>query len=198
MFTDHGIKKIHKTSWNTTVDDSNEGIYVISSSSDPDKNLGTSLKPIFNEIQIKNWIQKLPDFQIDGLKPTLEVVKKRLEDFWLPDENVLYIGKAPKRKNGEAIGNRIREYYITELGNGSPHSGGQWIKTLKNLNSFFVYYGYTSSSDDIERKMLTSFMDGVSDETKRILRDKSLPLPFANIRYKPRNDKNHGMKNQRN
>lgn len=122
-------------------------------------------------------------------------MKKRLTSFWLQDESVLYIGKAPKRGNGSGISKRVSEYFSTIIGNGGPHSGGQWIKTLKNLKDFFVYYGVCNKPGEVENMMLQFFMNNVSEDTLLKLYDKKLPLPFANIKF--RGNKNHGFKNQR-
>lgn len=197
LFDASNIENIHKEKWGTIVENQRQGVYIVSMSPIPDENAITLEKPNFNYPEIAKWIDKLPDFTIDGVKPTIELLKKRLTEFWLPDESILYIGKAPKRSNGDGLGQRIYEYYITEIGEGRPHSGGQWIKTLSNLETSFVYYGYCNDPTDVERQMLDLFMANVSIETVQSLRDSSLPLPFANIRYKPMVDKKHGMKNQR-
>lgn len=197
MFKENGVKSFLKVKWNENINSQNEGIYLISLSSDPNQNIGISQSPNFSDIQITQWINKVPNFLIDDKKTSVDIVKNRLLEFWLPDKNILYIGKAPKRKNNKGIGNRVSEYYRTILGSGSPHSGGQWIKTLANLNNTYVYYGFTSNPTEIEFNMLTKFMSQVNKTTKNKLRDSVLPLPFANIRYKPSIDKNHGMKNQR-
>lgn len=197
IFENSAMNSFQKVSWGSSIEDKNEGVYIVSTSPDPEKNLGTSVNPNFKEEVIEKWIQELPNFKIDNVEPTLEVIKNRLNEFWLPDENILYIGKAKKRINGEALGKRISEYYITEMGDGTPHSGGQWLKTLSNLPKLFVYYGYSCNPAEAEKQMLKYFMQKVSKETLQHLRDKNLPLPFANIRYKPGKDKNHGMKNQR-
>ena len=197
LFKESGIKTFSKVQWNENIDSQNEGIYIISLSSNPNQNLGIVISPNFSDKQITQWINKVPNFLIDDNKPTLDVVKNRLLEFWLPDENILYIGKAPKRSNNKGVGNRVAEYYRTILGDGSPHSGGQWIKTLANLKDTYVYYGFSINPTEIEFKMLTKFMANVSATTKEKLRDTNLPLPFANIRYKTKVDKNHGMKNQR-
>ena len=122
-------------------------------------------------------------------------VKNRLAEFWLPDESILYIGKASTRKNGSGISKRIREYFSTTIGDGGPHSGGQWVKSLANLNTLTVYYGVCDDPNEIEVQMLQFFMCNVSKTTLEGLYDKRLPIPFANI--KVTRNKSHGFKNQR-
>ncbi len=72
---------------------------------------------------------------------------------------------------------------------------GQWIKTLKALNTYSVYYGACDNPGDVELNMLEYFMSNVSKLTLSQLYDKELPIPFANIKFK--GNKNHGLKNQR-
>ena len=139
----------------------------------------------------------MPAFTIDGVKPTVSKLKNRLREFWLPDESILYIGKAPKRNINDGIGNRVNEYYRTIIGNRSPHSGGQWLKTLANLNSMTVFYGHVENSGDKEIGMFDYFIRNVSPSSLKNVKDKQYPLPFANLRYKLRIDKNSGMDNQR-
>lgn len=170
-------------------------VYVVSTSKNPDKHLGISDQPNFDDQQINIWISNLADFQVDGIPATLTNVKKRLTDFWFPDESILYIGKVPTRNNESGISKRVGEYFSTIIGNGGPHSGGQWVKALKDLNTFTVYYGACNKPGEIEHKMLNFFMNNVSKMTLAKLHDKQLPIPFANIKFT--GNKNHGLKNQR-
>lgn len=187
-----GIKSVK---WGQSFNENKEGIYVISTSDNPFENSGTMTHPIFNNNEINNWIKNVPNFLIDGNYIKAEKLKKRLEKFWISDENILYIGKAPLRKVGGGLHNRVNEYYNTKIGNGGPHSGGQWIKALKNINDLYVYYGCCDNSKVIEHKMLQIFRDNVSPNSLKSLFDMENPLPFANIRHI--GDKNHGLKNQR-
>ena len=195
LFNKFDILDFQQVKWGTTFHENKQGVYVVSTSNNPDKHLGISDQPNFDDQQINLWISKLPDFQIDGIPATLTNVKKRLTDFWFPDESILYIGKAPTRKNESGISKRVGEYFSTIIGNGGPHSGGQWVKALKDLNTFTVYYGACDKPGEIEHKMLDFFMSNVSKMTLAKLFDKQLPIPFANIKFS--GNKNHGLKNQR-
>ncbi len=197
IFSEFNITDIYKVKWEECVYDINQGIYIVSSNTSSHENIGLQEKPILNDQVLQKWINKLSNFLIDNRKTTLFSLKSRLTEFWLPDESILYIGRAKKRSNNSGLGVRIHEYYETDIGERGPHSGGQWLKTLKNIDSFFIYYGYCNLPEKIESKMLEYFMSNVSSDSKVKLKDKDLPLPFANIRYKPKNDKDHGMKNQR-
>lgn len=195
LFEQHQIKNLKQIQWGTKFSDNETGIYIISTSNQPDQHLCLTDEPIFDDNQINHWINKLDCFLIDNEPPTIQNIKARLTQFWLPDESILYIGKAPKRSGGKGISNRIIEYYNTTIGDRGPHSGGQWIKVLKNIGSFTIYYGYTDKPDEVEKEMFEMFKENVSDSSLTKLYDKNQPLPFANIRC--RGDKKHGMKNQR-
>jgi hypothetical protein len=191
----HNIEIANCVPWGTSIHDNNEGVYLVSTSGEPRKNLGITEEPLFDDFQIELWINKLDNFLVDNAPATVKSLKDRLKRFWLPDENILYIGKAPKRQNSGGIGKRIKEYHSTEIGDGGPHSGGQWIKILANITKLYVYYGYSDKPGTAEKMMLRYFMRNVSYLTLARLYDKELPLPFANINLS--GNKKHGLKNQR-
>jgi hypothetical protein len=195
LFNEFDILDFQQVKWGTLFHEKKQGVYVVSTSNNPDKHLGISDRPNFDDQQINLWISKLTDFQVDGISATLTNVKKRLTGFWFPDESIIYIGKAPTRKNESGISKRVSEYFSTIIGNGGPHSGGQWVKALKDLNTFTVFYGACDKPGEIEHKMLDFFMSNVSKKTLEKLYDKQLPIPFANIKFT--GNKNHGLKNQR-
>lgn len=197
LFNHFNLKEYHRICWATRFAERRQGIYIVSTSDQADRHNGISKEPQLSNTIILKWIEKLPNFRLDNVVPTLQTLKLRLSEFWLPDESILYIGKAPTRKNGSGISKRVTEYFDTVIGDGRPHSGGQWIKALSNLSSLFVYYAPCDKPTEMEERMLEFFMNNVSPKTLGQLKDKDLPLPFANLRYKPSIDKKHGLKNQR-
>lgn len=196
LFDTFNVKKINKVPWSSKIIDNYEGIYIVSLSPCYEENLPISF-PSFDNAIIKMWIDNLSGFTIDNIKPTVHSLKKRLNEFWLEDESILYIGKASKRNVDDGVGNRVDEYYRTKIGSRSPHSGGQWLKTLTNIKSMTVFYGNVNDSASVEIEMFDYFISKVSETSLSKLRDKKYPLPFANLRYKTGVDKNSGLKNQR-
>ena len=149
--------------------------------------------PISEEI-IKKWINKVNGFEIDKqMTFDSDIVIERLSKFWLPDENILYIGKGPKRSSGKALDNRINEYYKTEYGEKRPHAGGHWIKSLSNLDDLFVYAIPCDDPGVVEIKMLEYFINNVSYIPQNQFLDLNLCLPFANLQLTPRRKKKHGL-----
>ena len=155
------------------------GIYIVSTSTDSGSNLGVTPEPRFDNPAIQRWIDRLPEFTIDGMKPTVKTLKKRLSEFWLPEENILYIGQTES-----SLSKRIGDYYRTELGARAPHSGGQWLKTLADLGSLSVYYVSVQNPKDKETALLKYFFEQAGK------------LPFANLKG-PTGKKQHGLKYQR-
>ena len=153
-------KYLRKVKWGIPVSTQKEGVYIVSLSEISDVNNSLAEMPILMNI-LKERIDKIEGFTIDrSLTHDFELIKNRLSQFWLNDESILYIGKAPIRKRGKGLGNRIQEYYDTVFGEEKPHAGGHWIKTLSNLKDLYVYYIECSNSPIIENDMVTILEDG--------------------------------------
>ena len=185
------VTRLKTVKWGQTVNSSSKGIYFISTSANPSLNANLFDMAPIDESILNFWISKIKTIQIDGIpNPKTAGLKQRLNEFWLPDENILYIGQT---ESGGGLKNRINQYYRTELGERKPHAGGHWIKTLKPLNELFVHYIATVNPPEFEENLLRNFILQVSDVTKGKLRDSKLPLPFANLELERGNRKQHGI-----
>ena len=104
--------------WGKQVPNDKPGIYIVSLSSNPDENscfLATA--PIDRDI-VAGWLRRAPEFKLDGkANPSPEAVAKRLGEYWLPDESILYIGQTSK-----SLKARVDQFYKHELGNSGGHS----------------------------------------------------------------------------
>lgn len=187
-------ESIKQVQWGNPVNNTKEGIYIVSMSESPSENEPHTCKRIPISIDLlRNWMTH-GEFKIDNkITNDVTLIKQRLSKFWLTDENIIYIGKAPLRKKGGGIGNRIREYYDTLIENHSPHAGGRWIKVLKNLNNMFVYYIECDHSSDVEAELLDIFGDQISKDNKNRLGDSRNFLPFANLENGKKSRKKHGL-----
>ena len=177
--------------WGHTPTSSKVGIYIVSTSQNPtiNDNLFESI-PINNNI-LEFWLNKVKTLQLDGnTSPTVSQLRDRLNKFWLPDESILYIGQTECSKG---IKRRVSQYYRTELGERKPHAGGHWIKTLSILNELFVHYFPDNTPTQTEKNLLRTFVGQVSEQTLVNLRDRNLPIPFANLELEKGNIKNHGI-----
>lgn len=194
LTSNFNLPEVNKVKWNERIPIEKEGVYIVSLSDNPDCNNGIIKEIPISETIIKKWIKKVNGFELDKIK-TFDSKKiiERLSQFWLPDENIIYIGKAPVRSNGKGIGNRVNEFYKTDYGKKRPHAGGHWIKSLTILKDTYVYYTTTLNSGEIEINLLNYFCENISDSTKKILRDKELTLPFGNLELKKGQIKKHGL-----
>lgn len=185
--------KIQSVKWNTPIDCKLEGVYIVSLSDSAESKITMEELPLSMDI-LKKWIEKLGYFTLDKKEnKDANEIKNRLEEFWISDESILYIGKAPLRKKKGGIGNRVKEYYNTPIGKKGPHAGGHWIKLLKNLEELYVFYIPCDNSTTVEDKMLSKFGEMVSDKAKDKFEGKGPILPFANLENGDKKKKKHGL-----
>ena len=175
--------------WSVPINNGNPGVYIVSTSDDPDANLGVMPNPAISIDKIDEWLRRVPAFELNGVRdPEAAGVAKHLAEFWLPDENILYIGMTTRK-----VQTRVREYYNTPLGNRRPHAGGHWIKTLTNLTRFNIYHAGCKFPKSKKDELLRYFISNVSEETKLHLKDPKHPFPFANLAYPHGTIKKHSI-----
>lgn len=172
-----GLQVMGCSKWNQRVESTEEGVYVVSISDDPNQIKCCDVAPISHDV-VEKWINRVSTFTLDGMKPTTEKVVGRLSKFWLPDETILYIGKA-----GKSLRERVRDYYRTELGNRRPHAGGHWLKTLSILDELTIFWCECNDSEQYESKLIELFVKGVSQKTRAALMDSTNLFPFANLEH---------------
>jgi len=181
--------------WGQIIQVNEPGVYVISLSENAADKANCLLKnaPIEQKI-VKNWIERVSRLKIDKSLQSTQALVNRLSEFWLPDEPILYIGNTPKR----TIAKRVQECYVYVLGDSSQHRGGHWLKTLKILEELYIFWAITKKYEHYKKRLLEIFIDNVSTETKELLYDPFLPLPFANLELSKDRRKNHGISGQTN
>lgn len=189
--------------WGTTVPapanqkDPRSGVYVIALTEDPDSK-GSRVEPAPISMEaIASLLTVRPELTLDGKRPSSPDLSKRLGEFWLPDEVILYIGLAGQRKRrppkGE-LAKRVGEFYSTSLGARSPHAGGWPLKVLSCLPRSFVHYAYCDDERQAEQSCLQQFRDGISSQSLLTLRDRERAMPYANLEFPRGNIKDHGIK----
>jgi len=153
--------------WNRPVPSRAPGIFVIELPN------GLRDAPV-DIVAVRRWLERVPDLMLDGERPTPQEVAKRLHEFWLADEPVLYIGRSQK-----SIGARIAAIYATPLGDARPHSGANWLRTLSVLPDLRVWWSETNAHEEYEDALL----DEVAARNAASGRDASTGalLPFANL-----------------
>lgn len=175
--------------WGQPVPSQEPGVYLVSLSNAPESLEGTLPAAPLNRHAAVELVRARPEMTVDKQsRDGAETLLGRVAEFWLPDENILYIGLA-----GTSLQQRVNAYYSTKLGRRSPHAGGWFLKLLDNLDQFHVHYAATEDPSGSEERMLAAFVGGVSAKAKQALRDPSHPFPFANLEWPKGVRKAHGI-----
>lgn len=175
-----------KVKWNKNIDKEEAGVYIIALTSPLEE------API-DIIKIEGWKMIATDITLDNqTNPPCESIKERLSQFWFPDEKILYIGQTKK-----SIRTRIRSFYSHKLGKRSPHAGGHWLKTLKNLDGLDIYFAVCDNPQEKENELLRNFINNISKTSKNALFDSERPFPFANLTCNGYGRKQHKIGNSR-
>lgn len=165
------------------------GVYALSLVADPNSISGVLPNAPISSARIAELLDARPELTIDGARPDTDLLISRISEFWLPDENILYIGLA-----GTSLADRVNAYYSTRLGRRSPHAGGWFIKLLDNLDRLRVHYAVSVDPNRSEGLMLETFVANVSSKTQRALRDPTHPFPYANLEWPKGVQKDHGIR----
>lgn len=127
--------------------------------------------------RVGKWLEHVPTLLLDGTHPSSRALRARLASFWLPSQAVLYIGATEV-----SIGGRVAAMDRTVLGDRRPFSGGHWLKTLRVLPTARVWWAVTDAVEEYEDALLSAFAAGVSEADLATLPDRSVVLPFGNLR----------------
>jgi hypothetical protein len=192
LFTDSGKEILGQVKWGQKVNCNYPGIYVVAITDSAEKIVCSVDAPISVKI-VQDWITYVPKLNLDGKRPRYEDLVNRLKEFWIPDETILYIGKA-----GTSLKDRVNQYYNTRLGDPKPHAGGHWIKTLENLSDLNIFWTTSvgEKAKDVEERFIKNFIRNVSNESKQQLFDSEHPFPFANLEFPKGTRKRHGLQYQ--
>jgi len=165
--------------WGTKPGTSAPGIYLVSLSADP--NRADVLQDIpLSAAAIQEWLDTAPMMTVDDVRARPSTLATRLARYWLPDETILYIGKAV------SLSDRVGGFYSSRIGHARPHRGGMWLKTLSNLDHLTVHYAVVDRDPGpVESRALGAFMARVSAGSRRRYpeQERDLPLPFANLEW---------------
>ena len=127
--------------------------------------------------RVGKWIERVETLRLDGEVPTSKAVAARLGSFWLPSQTVLFIGSSEV-----SVARRVAAIAKTELGDRRPAAGGHWLKTLRSLDGLKVWWAATAATEEYEDALLAAFAAGVPEADLAPLPDRSVILPWANLR----------------
>jgi hypothetical protein len=136
---------------------------------------------------VEGWLKRVSTLRVDGVRPSPAELAARLGTFWVRGEQVIYIGLTTG-----SLSKRLGDYYRTPLGDPRPHAGGHWIRTLRGLNTFRVWWADTEEPARFEAALLGAFADGVADAVAKRMPG-GLVLPFANRQTAAGIRKPHGI-----
>lgn len=165
--------------WNNPIPTEDNGVYVISLSEDASKNNGILKSFEINEEVFNKWKLLSPDLNVNGTV-SKNIIEVEINQFWKPNENILYIGESSSPTNG--LSKRVNQFYQHEVGWKGPHTGGYWIKLISQLENLFVYYAKCKNPRDTEFKMLMYFIEQTTGKSFYELDELGKHLPFANLK----------------
>jgi transcription elongation factor GreA len=139
--------------------------------------------------RVGKWIERVEGLRLDGEVPTSKALAARIGSFWLPSQTVLYIGTSDA-----SVARRVAAMAKTELGDRRPAAGGHWLKTLRSLDGLKVWWAATAATEEYEDALLAAFAAGVPETDLAGLPDRSVVLPWANLRRPTGERKATGLK----
>jgi hypothetical protein len=187
-----GLEQEGCVQWGTTVEEKGPGIYAVALTSNYEAVEGVLPAAPLAPPKFERWLEVCPKLVLDRLpKPSAAELMERVGQFWLPDETIVYIGRATR------LAGRVRQYYQTEIGARRPHSGGYFLKLLSSLDDLWIHYATAKGPAGAEHAALEQFVASVSARSRKGLIDPGLPIPFANLEWPAGTRKKHGLKNAR-
>jgi len=167
--------------WGSAAPGRGPGVFIVELAAPVDE------APIDTEA-VRRWLDRVPALRVDGERPTTHQLARRLAEFWLPAEQILYVGRSRK-----TVAARVAAMYATQLGDDKPNPGGYWLKALYGMSKARIWWATTDAHEEYEDELLNQLagLFAIDDEN----RAKTLGLPFGNLiasdgRFKP-----HGLEN---
>jgi transcription elongation factor GreA len=133
--------------------------------------------PAMDLAPVGKWLERVPDLRLDGARPTSRELVERLRSFWLPSQQVLFIGSTER-----SVGGRLAAIAMTVPGDRRPAWTGFWLHFLRNAAELRVWWATTGDADATalaELELLEAFARGVPAGEAAALRAGSAVLPWA-------------------
>ena len=126
--------------------------------------------------EVRRWLERVPDLKMDGERPTQSTLAERMRSFWVPNQQMIYVGRTPK-----SLSARVASLYATELGHARPHPGGHWLKVLRDLPLLRLWWAETDAPEEYEDVLIEAFAESVPKEHRKGLPEGAPLLPWANL-----------------
>lgn len=125
---------------------------------------------------IRAWIERVPGLRLDGERPTPTALSDRLDEFWLPDQTIIYVGRTAK-----SLGARVAAMVQTPLGDRRPFAAGHWLQTLRDIPKLRIWWAETQAPEEYEDAVCAAVAAAAGAEGRAGLPDESIVLPWANL-----------------
>lgn len=188
LFAGTDTAQIGVVRWGESVPSRLPGVYCVSATKDPSAHLVDRPAYALSPSVYSRLVAARPHLSIDGSPATQTRFADRLGSFWIPNEPVLYIGLA-----GTSLHGRLQQFYRTKIGDRSPHAGGWWLKTLRDLDELYVHFAEWENTATMERGMLERFAATIDPKQRALLFDQQRIAPFANVAVRRGINKRHGL-----
>jgi hypothetical protein len=91
-FAAAGLTRDSVVPWGAKVPTALPGVYLVSLSKSASDLAGVLDNAPLDLSRIEHWLAVRPELSLDGGRPSASTLAKRLGEFWLADEAILYIG----------------------------------------------------------------------------------------------------------
>jgi len=130
--------------------------------------------PSVNLAVIGRWIERVPELRLDGKRPSGKEIQARLARFWLPSQQVLFIGSSTK-----SVAGRVNALAHTTPGDLKPAGSGLWLHLLRAQGDLRVWWAATAAPEEYEDGLMEAFAKGVPAAERAALHDPTTALPWA-------------------
>jgi hypothetical protein len=131
LFKCHSLQTNGPVRWGEPVLCDLAGIYVVTLNPDPACNVGIPTPAELSSMQCERW---------------------------LPEQPIVYIGKAGGPSCKSTVARRMSQFYRHQWGERSPHRGGQDVKVLLPHRLLWLFWAPTPEPRAVERQMLAAFV----------------------------------------
>ena len=139
---------------------------------------------------VGKWLERVPDLRLDDRRPTSKELLRRLEAFWLPSAQVLFVGSTTG-----SIGGRLAAMAKTVPGDRKPAWTGFWLHFLRNPAALRVWWAATDDPELFEDALIDAFAAGVPAAERAALPGGAMAMPWAVLRSPSGSRKPTGIAN---